>query len=105
MQQSISFAIARRVCWLSMQFEDDYELGKRLGSGAFADVYLCTKKGTTTERAVKRVDRSFLRYGNSLENQGAVEGSQVVMATQRRGRAQPVRRNPCDAPPKEPLRH
>jgi serine/threonine protein kinase len=46
----------------SPQFSDDYTLKKRLGAGAFAEVYLCAHKESGEVRAVKRVDRTFLRY-------------------------------------------
>lgn len=40
----------------SGEFRDFYELGEKLGSGATADVYLCTNKATGAVRAVKCID-------------------------------------------------
>lgn len=39
------------------QLLDEYKLGKVLGEGAFGVVYLCTKKGTNQEFAVKMIDK------------------------------------------------
>eukprot|EP00930_Biecheleria_cincta_P049505 TRINITY_DN346_c0_g2_i1.p1 TRINITY_DN346_c0_g2~~TRINITY_DN346_c0_g2_i1.p1 ORF type:complete len:772 (+),score=168.86 TRINITY_DN346_c0_g2_i1:43-2358(+) len=39
------------------QLLDEYKLGKVLGEGAFGVVYLCTKKGTSQEFAVKMIDK------------------------------------------------
>ncbi len=41
-------------------FSDDYDLGRKLGDGGYSEVFLCIKKATGEEFAVKIIAKSRL---------------------------------------------
>lgn len=47
-----------------MQITDDYTIGARIGSGAFAQVFEIEDKKTGEKHALKRIERDFLRYSD-----------------------------------------
>jgi serine/threonine protein kinase len=42
------------------RFDEDYVLGKKIGAGAFGEVFLATKVTGGTEVAVKKIKKSLL---------------------------------------------
>ena len=46
---------------------DDYELEKCLGKGAFGEVYLTSKKGTSKKFATKKMDREEIENTDAMK--------------------------------------
>ncbi|KAL3945402.1 MAG: hypothetical protein SGBAC_000535 [Bacillariaceae sp.] len=62
------------------QFEDVYLRGKKLGYGAFANVFVGIHKPTGKEYAIKQVDRSKMMWGQRDALKDEIENMQRVRA-------------------------
>jgi len=51
------------------QFDKEFNLGEKVGSGHFADVHICREKGTHVRYAVKIIDKEHLLNSDALEDE------------------------------------
>mmetsp|Transcript_44514 Transcript_44514/g.107258 ORF Transcript_44514/g.107258 Transcript_44514/m.107258 type:complete len:1230 (-) Transcript_44514:3643-7332(-) len=74
---SLSTAM-RSVC--GHNFDDVYMRGKKLGYGAFANVFLAVHKPTGEEYAIKQVDRSKMMWGQRDALKDEIDNMKLVRA-------------------------